>query len=209
MTPERRAKYLQVIKQRQPDLTVLMEDVHDPHNISAVMRTCDSVGIMEIFALYQQTKIEKLRLGKRSSGSARKWVDIQLYTDQQSCFKQIRSKYEKVYCTHLSENAVSLYDLDLTGSVALVFGNEKDGICRSTLEQCDGNFHIPQVGMVQSLNISVACAITLYEAFRQRLKAGMYDNSKHSQEELDDLFREYEDRQKRLKGSEFIIEKND
>jgi tRNA (guanosine-2'-O-)-methyltransferase len=77
--------------------------------------------------------------------------------------------------TALSDNASSLYEIDCTKPVAFVFGNEHDGVSAEALEKADGNVLIPQVGIVESLNISVACAVTLYEIFRQRNKAGMFD----------------------------------
>ena len=89
----------------------------------------------------------------------------------------VKKQCDKIYATHLGVESHSLYDLDLTERVALVFGNEHSGVTEECLKYCNGNFIIPQVGMVQSLNISVACAITLYEAFRQRLNAGYYDGS--------------------------------
>lgn len=197
MTPEREAKFRRVIRNRQPGLTVLLEDVHDPHNISAVMRTCDSVGIMEIYVLYTHTPLERLKIGKRSSGSARKWVDVNLFTDREACFSAIREKYYTIYATHLSNEARQIYEVDLTDSVALVFGNEKDGVSNESLKKCDGNILIPQFGMIESLNISVACAVTLYEAMRQRQEAGFYQNSQLTSEEQGLLFDDYKSRSKK------------
>ncbi len=194
MTPRRKAKFLEVIRHRQPGLTVLMENIDDPHNVSAVMRTCDSVGIMELYALYRDPAFKKLKLGNRSSSSAKKWVDVRLYNDQKLCLKAMRAKYDKIYCTHLSADATPLYELDLTGSVGLAFGNEHDGISKELLDLCDGNFVIPQVGMIESLNVSVACAITLYEAYRQRKAKGMYDTSAFSESELEAMLEDYRQR---------------
>jgi len=176
MTPERSAKFKRVAARRQPDLTVILENVHDPHNISAVLRSCDSVGIREIFVLYTDPGLneERLELGKRSSAGARKWVDVHYYTDAAACFDRVRADYSRILCTHLDEQAVSLYELDLTSPLALLFGNERDGVSDVARSYSDGNFLIPQVGMSASLNISVACAVSLYEAFRQRWKEGRY-----------------------------------
>lgn len=174
MTEEREKRLTDVLARRQPNLTVVLENVFDPHNISAVMRTCDAVGIHEIYVL--NTLIPKhKKWGARSSSSAAKWLTVHQFTDLEACFDAIKSKYKKIYTTHLSHEARDLYALDLTDSVALVFGNEHAGITESLLEKSDGNFIIPQVGMIQSLNISVACAVTVYEAFRQKRAAGHYD----------------------------------
>ena len=177
MNPKREAKFQSVAQRRQHNFTVILENVHDTHNIGAVLRTCDSVGINEIFALHSRPQNNKatLTLGKRTSGGTRKWVDVHFYHDLEACFEHVRSRYDKIFSTHLSDDAVSLYDMDLTGSVALLFGNEHIGVTPEALAKVDGNFIIPQVGMVQSLNISVACAVSLYEGFRQRNAKGLYD----------------------------------
>jgi tRNA (guanosine-2'-O-)-methyltransferase len=182
MTPERKARITNVLNHRQPDLAVVMENVHDPHNIAAVMRTCDAVGIQELYVLNTQIARHK-KFGKKSSASAAGWLTIHHFDAIESCVTALRNKYNKLYATHLGEKAYSLYELDLTESVALVFGNEHAGISDELLKHCDGNFIIPQVGMVKSLNISVACAITLYEAFRQRHVKGFYDGMTRLHEE--------------------------
>jgi tRNA (guanosine-2'-O-)-methyltransferase len=176
MTPERDAKIKKVLSLRQGDLAVVMENVHDPHNISAVMRTCDAVGVQDIYVLNTTIPRHK-KFGKTSSASALGWLTIHQYDNTDECMQAVKKRYEKVFATHLGVQSCSLYDLDLSQKVALVFGNEHAGVTEECLKYCDGNFIIPQVGMVQSLNISVACAITLYEAFRQRLKAGLYDGT--------------------------------
>lgn len=195
MRPERYERIRSVVERRQGNLTVVLENVHDPHNIGAVMRSCESVGLVEIFVLYTEPELteERLTLGKKTSAGARKWVDVNYYTDVEACFAHVRSKYDKVLGTHLGEQAVELYDLDLTQSVALVFGNEHDGISEEVLAHCDGNFIIPQMGFVQSLNISVACAVTLYEALRQRRAAGFYgpDNPTMTVAQRQALLEEY------------------
>lgn len=204
MTPKRKAKFNRVANSRQGNLTVILENVHDPHNIGAVLRTCDSVGIHEIYVLYTEDNLSEtqITLGKRSSAGARKWVNVYYYRDVERCFKDIRSKYDKIYATHLNEDAQGLYDLDLTASVALLFGNEHDGVSAEALQQVDGNFIIPQVGMVESLNISVACAVSLYEAFRQRKEKGFYeDNPTTNSEEKAHLLAEYAERNRKKPGS--------
>lgn len=175
MTPERESKLKAVLARRQPDLTVVLENVFDPHNISAVMRSCEAVGIQEIYVL--NTKIPRhKKWGSRSSSSAAKWLTIHQFSDAPACLEALRKKYKRIYTTHLSTDAVGLYQMDFTEPIALVFGNEHAGVSDEFRAQADGNFIIPQVGIIQSLNISVACAVTIYEAYRQKAAAGHYDS---------------------------------
>jgi tRNA (guanosine-2'-O-)-methyltransferase len=183
MTPERSDRLNFVLNKRQPDLTVVLENVFDPHNISAVMRTCDAVGIQDIYILNNKIPPHR-KWGEKSSSSAAKWLTIHQFTDANECFTALRKNYSKIYTTHLSADAVSLHKLNLTESVALVFGNEHSGVSEEIIAMADGNFIIPQVGIIKSLNISVACAVSLYEAFRQKNKAGHYNAAKLQGEEL-------------------------
>ncbi|MFT4758437.1 MAG: tRNA (guanosine-2'-O-)-methyltransferase [Paraglaciecola sp.] len=176
MTPRREQKFKEVVARRQPNLTIILENVHDPHNIGAVLRTADSVGLKEIFVVNTEAHLqdESLYLGNQTSSGSRKWVKVNFYTAVEPCFAHIKRDYDTILATHLAENSKDLYELDLTASVALLFGNEHAGISKESLAHTDGNFLIPQVGMVESLNISVACAVTLYEALRQRMAKGFY-----------------------------------
>ncbi|MEY3385287.1 MAG: hypothetical protein RIR53_98 [Bacteroidota bacterium] len=184
ITPERRAKLERVLSRRQPTLTVVFENVHDPHNVSAVIRSCDAVGVVEAHGIYYgRTTFPEL--GGKSSASARKWVDVHLHQTVEECFTHLRAEGYRIYTTHMSSDAVSLYDVDLTQPVALVFGNEHDGVSQEARDAADGNVIIPQVGMIQSLNISVACAVSLFEAMRQRMVAGMYDAPHYDPIELE------------------------
>jgi len=174
MTPERTDRLESVLSKRQPGLTVVLENVFDPHNVSAVMRTCDAVGIQDVYILNHKIAPHR-KYGARSSSSAAKWLSIHEFTDANACFTELRKHFKKIYTTHLSTDAVSLHQLDLTEPVALVFGNEKFGVSEEIIAMADGNFIIPQVGIIRSLNISVACAVSLYEAFRQKNNAGHYN----------------------------------
>lgn len=173
MTPERTQKIEYILSKRQNDLTLILENVFDPHNISAVMRSCDAVGVQEIYVLNTKLPRHK-KWGARSSSSAAKWLTVHQFEDAAACFAAVRLKYDRILTTHLSADAVSLYETDLTRKTALVFGNEHAGVSDEIRALGDGNLIIPQVGMIQSLNISVACAVTLYEAFRQKTLAGHY-----------------------------------
>jgi len=186
MTPERRDKLQSVLSKRQNDITIVLENVFDPHNISAVMRTCDAVGVQELYVL--NTKIPRhKKWGAKSSSSAAKWLTVYQFENAEECFSELRKKYSKILTTHLSSDAVNLYEIDLTQPVALVFGNEHSGVSEEIRNLADGNFIIPQSGIIRSLNISVACAVTLYEAYRQKALAGHYDKAKLNGEVLKEL----------------------
>ncbi len=190
MTPERFNRLTAVLNKRQPDLTVVLENVFDPHNISAVMRTADAVGMQDIFILNTKIPPHK-KWGAKSSSSAAKWLTVHQYTNAGECFAQLRKRYKKIYTTHLSSDAVGLHQLNLTEPVALIFGNEHSGVSEEIIAMADGNFIIPQVGIIKSLNISVACAVTLYEAYRQKNNAGHYEMIKLEGEQLNVLRNEW------------------
>ena len=176
MTNERKQKVEAVLNNRQTNLTIVLEDVQDPRNVTAVMRTADAVGIQDIYVINTgRPNIKKF--GYKSGSSAGKWVTLHQFTDTESCFEALRERFDTILTTHLSSDAIDLYSIDFTQSVALVFGNEQEGVSEKARALADGNFIIPQVGMVQSLNISVACAVSIYEAYRQKKQAGHYNQS--------------------------------
>jgi tRNA (guanosine-2'-O-)-methyltransferase len=202
MNEKRLDKFRNVAARRQPDLTVVLENVIDLHNIGAVLRSCDSVGIPEIFVLHteQGLKADFITIGRRTSGGSRRWVDVHYYTDAQACFEHVKQRYHRVLSTQLSETAISLYQLDLTQPTAFLFGNERDGLSSEAAAFADGNFLIPQMGMAESLNISVACAVTLYETFRQRDAQGCYSELKQRdwhEQLLEEYIRRHEEQEVR------------
>lgn len=190
MTPERKQRLFEVLNKRQTNLTVVMENVFDPHNISAVMRTCDAVGVQDIYVLNTLIPRHK-KWGKKTSSGVSKWLNIHQFTDLQACFSELRRHYDHIYTTKLADHAVSLYELDFTGKIALVFGNEHSGVSEEASESADGNFIIPQMGWVKSLNISVACAVSLYEAFRQKYQAGQYSRPQMNEQQLGMLMQKW------------------
>ena len=192
MTPEREKRIRTVLNKRQGDITIVLENVFDPHNISAVMRTCDAVGVQEISVLNTKIPLHK-KWGAKSSSSAAKWLTIHQFENAAECFSSLRKRYSTILTTHLSSNAVGLYSIDFTKSIALVFGNEHSGVSEEIRALADGNFIIPQVGIIQSLNISVACAVTLYEAFRQKTKAGQYNQPSLDAVRYNELYKEWEE----------------
>jgi tRNA (guanosine-2'-O-)-methyltransferase len=162
-----------------------MENIHDPHNVSAIFRTCDAVGVPQISLLYTVESFP--RISKTSSSSANKWIDLSKFNDTKCCYDHLRSEGYKVYASMLNKKALNIYDIDLTQKIALVFGNEKRGVSPEAEKSADETFYIPMRGMIQSLNVSVAAAVTLYEAQRQRALKEMYGKSELPKDELDAL----------------------
>lgn len=186
MTPARRKRIEDVLQHRQPDLTVVLDNVHDPRNVAAVLRTCDAVGIQEIFVI--NNKMPRIKKYNFHAGmGAMKWVQVHEFDNVDACVCAVKVNYPLLFGTYLNARSVSLYELVLTSPIALVFGNERQGISNELLAHCSGNFIIPQMGMVESLNISVACAVSVYEALRQKQVAGHYTQSRLNQEQQDAL----------------------
>ena len=174
-------KISQVVKSRQHSLRIVLENIHDPHNVSAIFRTCDAVGVPKVSLLYNLEKFP--RIGKKSSASARKWVDVEKFSSVNECYESLKREGYSIYTSSISTDAVDLYKLDFKKKIAIVFGNEHRGVSDDALNLADKKFKIPMYGMVQSLNVSVAAAIVLYEALRQRQKKGLYKQSELDQQQ--------------------------
>lgn len=182
-------KILSTLKQRQFDLRVVLENIHDPHNVSAIFRTCDAVGVPKISLIYTIEEFPKI--GKKSSASAFKWVEKEKYKSIESCYSELRKNGFKIYASSISEDSKIIYELDLSQKVAIVLGNEHRGVSNEASQLADERIMIPMFGMVQSLNVSVAAAIILYEAARQRMMKGKYEVSQISDDELDELVEQW------------------
>ncbi|GJQ63194.1 MAG: tRNA (guanosine(18)-2'-O)-methyltransferase [Melioribacteraceae bacterium] len=174
-------KIKKAVYARQHDLMVVVENVHDRHNVSAIYRSCDAVGASRVSLLYYIEKMPKL--SKVVSSSATKWVETERFTEIDECYESLRKEGFKIYASMLDENAKPLYDLDLTEKVALVMGNEHRGVSEEAAKKADATYYIPMMGMIQSLNVSVANAVSLYEAYRQRKNKGMYEDNGLTEEE--------------------------
>ncbi len=174
---------------RLPDLTVVMENIHDPHNVSAIIRTCDAVGVMQVELLYTLETFP--RIGRKSSSSANKWVKHRRHNSVKECYARLHSEGFAVYATRLDPRAQLLYDLDLTRKVAFVLGNEHRGVSEEAASGADGLVIIPMRGMIESLNVSVAAGVCLYETLRQRLVRGTLDCPACEPEVLSALFQEW------------------
>jgi len=183
---ERRAQRIRdVLSRRQADLTLVINNIHDPHNVSAILRSCDAFGVHRVHLLYTDTAFPAL--GKKSSGSAKKWVESVRHPDAATLAASLKNAGFRLIATGFTETARPLPQWDLTGRVAIILGNEHRGVDEELAPHVDGTLYIPMQGMVQSLNVSVAAAVILYEAFRQRQLAGCYDRPSLPPDELDRL----------------------
>ncbi|MFN3871972.1 MAG: TrmH family RNA methyltransferase [Ignavibacterium sp.] len=186
---KRLKKITNTLKLRQFDLMVVLENIHDPHNVSAILRTCDAVGIPKVSLVYTIEKFPKI--GKKSSASAFKWVERQKFNSIDSCYSELRKNGFKIYASSICDDSKSIYDIDFTEKVAVVLGNEHRGVSSDAEKLADERIMIPMFGMVQSLNVSVAAAIILYEAARQRIEKGKYDKSQLDETELEKLIEQW------------------
>ena len=172
MIPRRYERIKQVLDRRQPDLTVLAENVHKPHNLSAIIRTCDAVGVFDIHAVNRHS--DTPTFSQVAQGSE-KWINLHSHPNIETAIKYLQGKKHKVYAAHLSDVAIDYRQVDYTQPTAILLGTEKWGVTSQAADLVDGHIIIPMQGMVQSLNVSVANAVILFEAQRQRLEAGLYD----------------------------------
>ncbi len=181
MTPERFHRLRDVLTRRQPDLTVLAADVHKAHNISAVLRTCDATGIFRVHAV---STGGELRRHHMVAGGSNRWVDVKIHPDLNAAVQSLRDENWQLIAAHVSDSARDYRDVDYTRKVAIVLGSELDGLSPEAIDAADETIALPLEGMVASLNVSVAAAIILYEAQRQRRAAGMYEQSRLGRDEF-------------------------
>jgi tRNA (guanosine-2'-O-)-methyltransferase len=161
-----------VLARRQPDLTVLMDHVNKPHNFSAILRNCDAAGVLGVHVVPPE---QGLDLHRGTSAGTKKWVDVHRHADIDAALAHLKGAGFHLVAAHPSPDAVDFRDFDFTRPTALVMGAELHGVSPEALEGADTRLVVPMMGMVHSLNVSVATALLLYEAMRQRDAAGMYD----------------------------------
>lgn len=181
MTPERFRKILAVLSRRQPDLTVIAENVKKGHNIAALVRTCDAVGVYRMHAVSEEGDFPRHRMAEAGTG---KWVKKQLHPDIKTAIQTARDQGFRILAAHLSPGAIDYRSIDFTRPAAIVLGSELPGVSETTAALADEHVIIPMRGMVDSLNVSVANALLLYEAARQREAAGLYDECRIEADEF-------------------------
>lgn len=188
-TDERRERIESVLKQKQPSLTIVLENIHDSHNVSAIFRTCDAVGVLEVHLVYTFESFPEI--SKESSVSASKWMKIVKHKSFEDCCAHLKSRNFIIAASHLDIYSRTHDKIDFNENVALVFGNEHRGITEEYLKLCDYSFLIPMHGMIQSLNVSVAAAVCLYEAERHFRNSGKYISPQLETAQYENTFKEW------------------
>ncbi|MDC7999068.1 RNA methyltransferase [Gilvibacter sediminis] len=160
LTPRRRELFKDILARRTKHITVVTEGVYQLHNTSAVVRSCDIFGIQELHVIEE---IEGRRIDKEIAMGAQKWVDVIRYDSVESCIATLRDQGYKIIATTPHGEAVGPKKLNITQKIALFFGKEGDGLSDYVMQHADAHLTIPMYGFTESLNISVAAAISLYE----------------------------------------------
>jgi tRNA (guanosine-2'-O-)-methyltransferase len=184
-TSERIEKVNRVLAHRQADLRVVLEGVTNAHNASAVMRTCDAAGVLNLDLIAPNPEL--LRPNKAISTRADKWLEIAVHATPAACLEPLKKAGYEILATHLRKDSIPYTGIDFARPVVLVFGSESEGISDQALAFADKVVRIPMLGMVQSLNLSVSVAVILYEALRQRTLKGYGDTSRLPATELERL----------------------
>lgn len=186
LTDSRKRRLRAVLEKRQPDLTLVLNNIHDPHNVSAILRSCDAFGVLGIHLYYTKERFPSL--ANSSSGSAKKWIELTRHRDAGEMIASLRAQGMQIVGTGFSPEARPLMDVDFTQPTAIILGNEHRGMDPDVKAHVPDEIYIPMFGMVQSLNVSVAAATILYEAMRQRRAVGMYETSPLSGEQLEEMY---------------------
>ncbi|MFL0799379.1 MAG: tRNA (guanosine(18)-2'-O)-methyltransferase TrmH [Agarilytica sp.] len=185
MTPERFNRISTVLRKRQPDLTVITDEVHKPRNLAAIVRNCDAVGIDEVHAVVPATGFQ---IYSGTSASAEKWVDVNYYEDVNAPIRNLKAKGFQLVTANLSADALDYRSIDYTQPTALLMGAEVKGVSADAAKAADHQVVLPMLGMVESYNVSVASALILAEAQTQREKAGLYERNRLPKARYDLLF---------------------
>jgi tRNA (guanosine-2'-O-)-methyltransferase len=181
---QRSAKLERTLAQRQPGLVVVLENIHDPHNVAAILRSCDAVGVLRVAMLYTIEQMPKLGNSPTAASGVMKWLEFEKYSSVKECYDTLHNDGLQILATKLDPGAKQLYQHDLSLPTAIVLGNEHRGISEEAAKQADGLLYIPMMGMAESVNVSVAAAVCLFESLRQRQAKQMYDQPQLPSDDL-------------------------
>ncbi len=182
MTPERFARLKHALLRRQHDLTVLADGVHKDHNVSAIIRTCDAVGVARLHAVSPDGEFRRHHM---VAGGSKRWVALDLHAEAAEAYASFRKADMQILAAHSAGDAVDFRDIDFTQPTAIVLGSELIGPSPYAIDNADQAIRIPMYGLVESLNVSVAAAVMLFEAERQRSAAGLYTRPPPDQEKFE------------------------
>ncbi len=188
MTPERLARIRAVLACRQPDLTVLTDHVHKGRNLSAILRNCDAMGVGQVHAVYPEDDFDPFT---GTTAGSHRWVETRVHRSAAEAVASLRNEGFRVFAAHMSPRSRDYRQADFVAPTAILLGAERWGVEDAVLREVDGELHIPMLGMTESLNVSVACALILMEARRQREVAGMYDDCRLDAREYNRLMVEW------------------
>ncbi len=166
LVPERKARIDEVVARRTRTLTIVMEAFCDPQNVNAVLRTCEAFGVQEVHVV--EGPMKPYDRNKKITQNADKWLDVRRWRSTRECLEHLRAEGFAIYATHLGPGAKRLEELPFAGKVALVLGNERRGVSEQAVSFADASYAIPMTGFVQSLNVSVAAAISIAKAVERR-----------------------------------------
>ena len=169
ITDHKKSVIENVLSQRTRFFTVVLEDIFKPHNASAVLRTCDCFGIQDVHVI---EKAKEYKVNPFVTRGASQWVDLYKYNNSDGsglldCFSNLRSEGYKVYATSPVSTSIPIQNLNPNEKIALVFGNEHEGVSKEVIENADGLVHIPMLGFTESFNISVAASLFLHHLIQQ------------------------------------------
>ncbi len=182
MRSQRYQRILATLARRQPELTVVMENVHKTRNLGAIARTCDAVGIGRIHAIAPANT--RVHLGHKAASGTEKWLEVQRHVSTDSAFAELRKAGFSIVAADVGPGTRDFRDVDFVRPTALVLGSELDGLSDASIQAADVRVQVPLVGMVESLNVSVALGVILYEAMRHRELAGCYSQRRIGDEEF-------------------------
>lgn len=174
LSEKRLARIKKVVGNRQKDVIVVLEDIYDPHNAGAILRTCEGLGIQKVFFIFKKIKeYNPKRIGRNSSSSANKWLDFEIFKSTKRCLNKLKRNDYEIFAAVLDEEAKNLYKTNFLKKekIAILVGNEHNGLSEEAISLADKKIYIPMKGFVQSFNVSVTTAIFLYELTRQRMNS--------------------------------------
>jgi len=187
MVTERRKKRInKVLNNRQGDLVVVLEDIKNSHNANAIIRTMDLLGVQYLYII--NTSQEPFPINSSISTGAEKWITIKQFLSVEACINELKNKNFKIYSTYLKGDSVEVDKAKYDDRIAIVFGNEKQGVSEEMRKYSDLNIYIPMRGMVKSFNISVSVGIILYEAIRQRKIKKYFKKGELKEDEKDNIY---------------------